>query len=59
MTDYKVSSTGEVLVDGALLGVNIFQPTGARLMRGGYERTGFGLTQKEREAAVELDLLRE
>lgn len=53
---YAVDRDGEVLKDGVRLGVNVFQQTGAMLMAGFYEKTGFGMTPQEMEAAVYLGL---
>jgi hypothetical protein len=36
------------------LNVNVFTQTGFSLFRGRYERTGFGMTALEKEAAVYL-----
>jgi hypothetical protein len=59
MKSYIVDMDGWVRKDGESVNVNVFEHTGAMLMSGQYERSGFGMTPGEMEAAVSLGLFRD
>lgn len=58
VTEFVVDRNGWIWSKNVQMNVNIFQQTGALLMSGKYEASGFGMTPLEKEAAIYLGLFK-